>query len=89
MCLYEGIARCLAWLAHFLCISCMASARRAVKRPLIRSGNANVRHAYLQDLESGHDVVIAENIFLHEVELFPYACAARLANYVTYVVSSM
>lgn len=53
------------------------------------SWNANVHHAHLQDLESGHDVVIAENVFLHEAELYPYACAAKLANYVTYVVSYM
>ncbi|BDA41441.1 hypothetical protein COCOBI_02-2210 [Coccomyxa sp. Obi] len=42
--------------------------------------------AFMKDLESGHDVVVAENVFLHEMELYPYACAARLANYVTYVV---
>lgn len=44
---------------------------------------------HVQDLESGHDVVVAESVFLHEVELFPYACAAKLASYVTYVVSFM
>ncbi|CAL8461838.1 g1369 [Coccomyxa elongata] len=42
--------------------------------------------AFMKDLESGHDVVVTENVFLHEVELYPYACAAKLANYVTYVV---
>ena len=68
------------------CISCMANAG---KWPLSILWNGNVHHVHLQDLENGHDVVVAENVFLHEVELYPYACAARLANYVTYVVCSI
>ncbi len=31
-------------------------------------------------------MVIAENTFLNNLELYLYACAAKLAGYITYVV---